>query len=112
MTTSSKVLYQGLLPTSDTILYSPGSGIDAYVDSVTVKNVTGSSANLTLSIVRGGAAISTASEQFDAHPIVAGTKPEQLTSLVNGRLSSSDALRGFSGTSSALSLTVYGREVS
>ena len=112
MTTRSKILYAGLLPTSDTVLYSPESGVDAYVDSITVKNKTAGSVDLTLSIEKGGGAIPSGEGDFDGHAIPTGTKAELLNISVNGRMSSSDAVRGFASSSGSLKVKVHGREVS
>ena len=110
MPTTYKVLGQSApTETSEATLYTVPASTQTVVSSITVTNLTSTSANATVNICVNGAASSNANFILDAVP-VAGASVAAFTLGIT--LGAADVIRVTSGTGNALAFQAFGSEIS
>lgn len=111
MTVTAKPLVEAIaVPSAETPAYVTPNNTTTIIDKCTATNVTGTAATVTIKIIPYGAAASGLNTVVSAQSVAPGACylcPE----IVGQILSGGDTLSVLSGTASALTMRVSGREV-
>lgn len=111
MTVTAKPLVEAMLvPSAETPAYITPNNTTTIIDKCTVTNTTGTAATITIKVITYGGAASALNTIVSAQSVAAGACylcPE----IVGQILSGGDTLSVMSGTATALTMRVSGREV-
>lgn len=105
------ILYSGqLADTADHAIYTPAAGTSVQIETATASNTSGSSANLTLSLVPAGGTADGTHRILSAVAIAAGATLVLKDDLDGVILGSGDSIHAQASAGAAIDLVITGRQ--